>query len=121
MAQPSLINAMAIASLVLSISALPASVVGCGLLFPIFAGILGLISYAPAKMRQPAQHPARGAKWGNLGRLVDSSAGHPGSCVINLAKHMRLVRIVIHKKLPCFGYKPDAICVEFKRRDYLNF
>jgi hypothetical protein len=48
-AQPILINVMAIVSLVLSISTLPASVIGCGLLFPIFAVILGLISYAPAK------------------------------------------------------------------------
>ena len=48
-AEPSWVKPLAIASLVLSISALPASVVGCGLFFPIPAVIFGLISYTQAK------------------------------------------------------------------------
>lgn len=49
LAEPGTIKVMAIASLVLSISALPASIVGCGVLFPIFAVALGLIAYVQAK------------------------------------------------------------------------
>jgi hypothetical protein len=49
LSEPRTIKAMAIASLVLSISALPASIVGCGLLFPVFAIALGLIAYIQAR------------------------------------------------------------------------
>lgn len=53
-AEPGMIKKMAIASLVLSVSALPASIVGCGLLFPMFAVILGLIAFVQArKMGSP--------------------------------------------------------------------
>jgi hypothetical protein len=48
LADPGLIKAMAIGSLVLSIIAIPASITGCGLLFPFFSIILGLISFNQA-------------------------------------------------------------------------
>ena len=47
--EPSWVKPLAIASLVLSISAIPASICGCGLLFPPIAVILGLIAYVQTK------------------------------------------------------------------------
>lgn len=48
-AAPSWVKPFAIASLVLSITALPASICGCGFLFPPLAVILGLIAYVQTK------------------------------------------------------------------------
>jgi hypothetical protein len=109
MAEPSWVKSMAIASLVLSITALPASIVGFGFL-PASSDNPWSDRLLPSQEKQqPAKHPAHGISWGNFRWLGDPSAGYRDNCGINLAKQLRLVRAVIHHQLPCFGQQHDKI------------